>query len=52
MLCPSYYCLYLLFNKIGEEGKTVSAWKWEEGGRERRRRAGGRNGPNNACTYE
>jgi hypothetical protein len=53
MLCPSYYCLCLLFNKIGEKGKTGSAWK--QGGVEGRGRwlrAGGRNDPNNICTYE
>jgi hypothetical protein len=27
MLCLSYYCLCLLFNKIGEKGRTGSAWK-------------------------
>jgi hypothetical protein len=27
MLCLSYYCLCLFFNKIGQEGKTGSAWK-------------------------
>jgi hypothetical protein len=27
MLCLSYYCLCLLFNKIGEKGRTASAWK-------------------------
>jgi hypothetical protein len=28
MLCLSYYLLYFLFNKIGEqEGRTDSAWK-------------------------
>jgi hypothetical protein len=27
MLCISYYCLCLLFNKIGEESRTGSAWK-------------------------
>jgi hypothetical protein len=27
ILCLSYYCLYLLFNKIREEGRTGSAWK-------------------------
>jgi hypothetical protein len=53
MLCLSYYCLCLLFNKIGEKGRTGSAWKrggWkgEEGGRE----GGVRNDPNNVCTYE
>jgi hypothetical protein len=26
-LCVSYYCLRLLFNKIGEKGRTSSAWK-------------------------
>jgi hypothetical protein len=57
MLCLSYYCLCLLFNKTGEEGRTGSAWKQGgvggEGRRRRRRcRAGVRNGPNNVCTYE
>jgi hypothetical protein len=29
-LCLSYYCLCLPFNKIGEEGRTGSAWKqWQ-----------------------
>jgi hypothetical protein len=36
MPCLSYYCLYLLLSKIGEEGRTASVWKqgkWgEEGG--------------------
>jgi hypothetical protein len=27
ILCLSYYLLYFLFNKIGEESKTRSAWK-------------------------
>jgi hypothetical protein len=26
-LCLSYYCLCLLYHKIGEEGRTGSAWK-------------------------
>jgi hypothetical protein len=26
-LCLSYYLLCFLFNKIGEEGRTGSAWK-------------------------
>jgi hypothetical protein len=30
MLCLSYYCLCLLFNKIGEEGRTGSTWKRAE----------------------
>jgi hypothetical protein len=57
MLCPSYYCLYSLFNKIRDKGKTVSAWK--QGGRgggkgEKRggREVGERNDPNIVCTYE
>jgi hypothetical protein len=33
-LCLSYYWLCLLFNKIGEEGRTGSAWK-RGGGRKR-----------------
>jgi hypothetical protein len=35
MQCLSYYCLCLLFNKIGEKGRTGSAWKkgrWREDG--------------------
>jgi hypothetical protein len=32
MICLSYYCLCLLFNKIGEEGRTGSAWKQGGGG--------------------
>jgi hypothetical protein len=28
-LCLSYYCLCLLFNKIGEKDRTGSAWKQE-----------------------
>jgi hypothetical protein len=36
MLCPSYYCLYSLFNKIRDKGRTVSpgsegAWWGMEG---------------------
>jgi hypothetical protein len=27
MLHFSYYCLCLLFNKIGEKGRTSSVWK-------------------------
>jgi hypothetical protein len=29
MLCLSYYLLCFFFNKIGEEGRTGSAWKQE-----------------------
>jgi hypothetical protein len=35
MLCLSYYCLCLLFNKIGEKSTTGSAWKHGSGGRGR-----------------
>jgi hypothetical protein len=32
-VCLSYYLLYFLFNKIGEEeGGTGSTWKWVLGG--------------------
>jgi hypothetical protein len=31
-LCLSYYLLYFLFNKIGEEGRIGFAWKWGFGG--------------------
>jgi hypothetical protein len=53
MLCLSYYCLCLLFNKIGEqEGRTGSAWKrgewWGREGLQGR----GENDPNNVCIYE
>jgi hypothetical protein len=27
-ICLSYYLLCFLFNKIKEEGRTGSAWKW------------------------
>jgi hypothetical protein len=27
VLCLSHYCLCLLFNKLGEVGRTDSAWK-------------------------
>jgi hypothetical protein len=50
MLCLSYYCLCLLFNKIGEKGKTGSAGS--KGVRRERKAVGvgGRNDPNNVCT--
>jgi hypothetical protein len=58
-LCPSYYCLYSVFNKIRDKGRTVSAWKLGgsggEGvgvGKRRGGGAGGRNDPNTVCTYE
>jgi hypothetical protein len=56
-LCPSYYCLYFLFNNIGDKGKRVSAWKrggskWEGMGEKRGMEIGGRNDPNIVCTYE
>jgi hypothetical protein len=51
MLCLSYYCLCILFHKIGEEGRTDSAWK--QGGREEREglREGVESGRRNVCTY-
>jgi hypothetical protein len=52
MLCLSYYLLCFLFNKIGEEGRTVSAWKRGGLGGDEGDRGRGRNGPNNVCTYE
>jgi hypothetical protein len=52
MLCLSYYFLYLLFNKIGEEGRTDSAWNREGWGKRSGWGAGGRNDPNNVYTYE
>jgi hypothetical protein len=38
-LCLSYYCLCLVFNKTGEEGKPGSTWK-QEGLREGRGQGG------------
>jgi hypothetical protein len=35
MLSLSYYCLCLLFNKIGEESRIGSIWKQGGGGGER-----------------
>jgi hypothetical protein len=32
MLCLSYYCSYLFFNKIGEKWKTGSDWNQGGGG--------------------
>jgi hypothetical protein len=32
----SYYCLYFLFNKIRDKGRTDSAWKRGGGGEERK----------------
>jgi hypothetical protein len=46
MPCLSNYCLCLLFNKIGEKGRTGSAWKRGGWG------ARGRNDKNNVRTYE
>jgi hypothetical protein len=51
-LCLSYYLLCLLFNKIGEEGRTGSAWKRGESGSVRGQRDGRRDGSNNVCTYK
>jgi hypothetical protein len=52
MLCLSSYCLCLLFNKIGEEGRTGCAWKRGRRVREEEDRGKGEDGPNNACTYD
>jgi hypothetical protein len=35
MLCFSYYCLYFLFNKLRDKGRTDSAWKQGEMGVEK-----------------
>jgi hypothetical protein len=51
-LCLPYYCLWLLFNKIGEKGRTGSAWKQGWWGERERVGGGERNDPNNVCTYE
>jgi hypothetical protein len=42
--------LCLLFNKIGEKGRTGSGWKQGSGGKGGG--AGGRNSTNNVCAYE
>jgi hypothetical protein len=47
MLCLSYYCLCLFFNKTGEKGRTGSTWKRGGSGEEKGVGGGGRNGPNN-----
>jgi hypothetical protein len=55
MLCLSYYCLSLLFNKIRAKGRTGSAWKPRRGSgtsEGKRWKTDGRNGPNNVCTCE
>jgi hypothetical protein len=44
--------LCLLFNKIGEEGRTGSAWKQGGLGEKEGMGAGARDGPNKVCTYE
>jgi hypothetical protein len=49
MLCLSYYCLCLLFNKIGEKGRTGSAWKG--GGREEKEGAGEQRGEMTQTMY-
>jgi hypothetical protein len=46
-LCLSYYLLPFVFNKIEEECRACSAWKWGCGGAGR-----GRDGPNNVYTYD
>jgi hypothetical protein len=46
MLCLSYYCLCFLFNKIRGARFCLEVREWGDG------REGGRNDPNNVCTYE
>jgi hypothetical protein len=36
-----FYCLYLLFNKVGEKGRTGSAWKRGGRGERASKEAGG-----------
>jgi hypothetical protein len=48
-LCLSYHCFSLLFNKIGEKGRTGSTWK--QGGWRQGHSGWGRTDPNNVCTY-
>jgi hypothetical protein len=53
MLYLSYYLLCFLFNKIGEEGRTDSAWKQERWGEGTGMgELEGRDGLNNVCSYE
>jgi hypothetical protein len=52
MLCLSYYCLFLFFNRTGEKRRTGSAWKGGGKREEVGAGAGGRNDPNNVCTCE
>jgi hypothetical protein len=52
MLCPSYYGLYSLFNKISDKGRQFlsgreGVWMVREGVG-----AWGRNDPSLVCTYE
>jgi hypothetical protein len=49
MLCPSYYCLFLFFNRTGEKLRTSSDWKGVGRGEKSR---GRRNDPNNVGTCE
>jgi hypothetical protein len=52
-LCLSYYCICLLFNKIGEEDRNRFCLEVRSvGGRGREQRVGGRDGPNDVCTFE
>jgi hypothetical protein len=51
-LCLSYYFLCLLFNKIGEKGRTGLPGSKGDGGINRVGGQGGRNDQNNVCTYE
>jgi hypothetical protein len=49
ILYLSYYCLCLLFNKIGEKGRTGSAWKG--GGWGKREGKGGEGGEMTQTIY-
>jgi hypothetical protein len=46
------FLLCLLFNNIGEESRTGSAWKQGNRGENEGSGNRGRYGPNNVCTYE
>jgi hypothetical protein len=55
MLCPSYYCLYSLFNKIRDKGFCLELRDLGgegSGGEREGRWVRGRNDPNVVCTYE
>jgi hypothetical protein len=49
MLCLSYYCLFLLFNRTGEKHRTGSTWKG--GGRRGKRWEWGQEGEMTQTMY-